>query len=138
MRRSTKVISTVTTFLIAILVGIGNVQAQETLAAVVDNSEDHTTFAELLETAELKSVLEQPGPYTVLAPTDEAFEELGDEQINTLKENPQQLQNVLIGHLFQGNVSASDVENARPVNITKGDIESSNGTVHVIDEVILE
>jgi uncharacterized surface protein with fasciclin (FAS1) repeats len=83
-------------------------------------------------------VLQQPGPYTVLAPTNEAFEELGEDKIKTLKENPQELQNVLVGHLFQGNVSSSDVEEAREVNVTKGDIEASNGVVHVIDEVMIE
>jgi len=138
MKHSTKMISTFTTFLMALIIGLSSAHAQNTVADVVSNSEEHTTFAKLLETAELKGTLQQPGPYTVLAPTNEAFKELGEEKINTLKENPQKLQNILVGHLFQGNVSASDVEETQQVNITNGDIEASNGTVHVIDEVMVE
>jgi uncharacterized surface protein with fasciclin (FAS1) repeats len=140
MKRPIKFFSTLTTFLIALAIGLSSAQAQEndTVADIVTSSEKHSTFVTLLEKAELKGVLEQPGPYTVLAPTNEAFEELGEEKIKTLKENPQELQNVLVGHLFQGNVSSSDVEEAREVNVTKGDIEASNGVVHVIDEVMIE
>lgn len=123
--------------LIALFVGLGAVQAQDDVVEVVQNSEDHTIFAELLEETEMVELLKEEGPYTVLAPTDEAFESLGDE-LETLKENPQELQNVVIGHLFNGQIGAADVEEARSVNVTQGDIEASNGTVHVIDEVMVE
>lgn len=128
-------ISTITAFTIAIFLGIGAVQAQD-VVEVVNESEDHTVFAELLEEAELKDLLKQEGPYTVLAPTNDAFEQVED--LETLKEDKEQLQTVIVGHLFQGQIASADVEQARDINITDGDIEASNGTVHVVDEVLLE
>ena len=129
------ILSTITAFAIAIFFGLGAVQAQD-VVEVVNESEDHAIFAELLEEAELKDLLKQEGPYTVLAPTDEAFEHVED--LETLKEDKEQLQTVLVEHLFQGEVAAADVEHARDVNITNGNLEASNGTVHVVDEVLLE
>lgn len=125
------------TILIAMLVGIGAVQAQENVLEVVKNSDNHTVFAELLEETELDELLKEEGPYTVLAPTDEAFEEM-DTDLETLKENPQELKNVVIGHLFNGEVAAADVEQSKSVNVTEGDIEAGNGTVHIIDEVLMD
>lgn len=137
MKFSKKIISGFTAMLIAMFVGLGAVHAQGDVVEVVENSDDHTIFADLLVEAEMVDLLKEEGPYTVLAPTDEAFENLGDD-FEALKENPQELQNVVISHLFNGQIGAADVEEARPVNVTEGDIEASNGTVHVIDEVMLE
>lgn len=136
MKFSKTVISGLATILIAFFIGMGAVQAQNNVVEVVENSEDHTIFADLLVETEMVDLLKQEGPYTVLAPTDEAFEKISSD-LETLKENPQELQNVIISHLFNGEVTAAEVEEARPVEITKGDIEASNGTVHVIEEVML-
>ncbi len=135
MKFSRKVFSVFTTILIAMLVGISSVSAQDDVVEVIKNSDDHTVFAELLAETELEDVLKQEGPYTVMAPNDDAF---GEIDLETLKEDEQQLQNVVIGHLFQGEISAADAEKARPVNVVKGDLEASNGVVHVIDEVMME
>jgi uncharacterized surface protein with fasciclin (FAS1) repeats len=125
------------TILIAMFVGIGAVQAQENVLEVVKDSDNHTVFAELLEETELDKLLQEEGPYTVLAPTDKAFEKM-DKDLETLKENPQELKNVVIGHLFNGEVAAADVEQRKSVNVTEGDIETGNGTVHIIDEVLMD
>lgn len=127
----------VVTILIALFVGIGAVQAQETVVDVINESEDHTVFAELLEETELEGLLEQEGPYTVLAPTDDAFEAMGDD-LEELKGNTEELQNVVIGHLYNGQVTAADMEQAKSIEIENGDIEAGNGTVHVIEEVLVE
>jgi uncharacterized surface protein with fasciclin (FAS1) repeats len=47
------------------------------------------------------------------------------------------MQNVVIGHLFQGEVSAEEAEPALEVSILEGDIPASNGLVHVVDEVMM-
>lgn len=130
-------ISGLTAILVVFLVGIGSVQAQDDVVDVVKNSEDHTVFADLIEETELDVLLKQEGPYTVLAPTDEAFEKL-DQDVETLKENKEELQNIVVGHLYNNKIQSSEVEEAMDVSITKGDIEASNGTVHVIDEVLTE
>ncbi|MEX2604266.1 MAG: fasciclin domain-containing protein, partial [Gracilimonas sp.] len=87
--------------------------------------------------SKMEALLKEEGPYTVLAPTDEAFEKMGSD-FEALKKDPQQLQNVVIGHLFNGKIVAADVEQAKQINITEGDIEAGNGTVHIIDEVLME
>lgn len=107
-----------------------------TVVDVVASSEDHTILAEMLEETELTNVISQPGPYTVIAPTDEAFEELGSE-LDEIRSNPERMQNVVIGHLYQGEVSAEEAEPALEVSIEEGDISATNGLVHVVDEVMM-
>jgi len=102
---------------------------------VINSSENHTIFSELLAETNLDETISADGPFTVVAPTDEAFEALGDE-LNTIRENPDELQNIVIAHLFQGEVTASDAEPALGVTITEGDIPASNGLVHISSEVI--
>lgn len=124
-------------FSLIFVAGINFAQAQEsTVLDVISESNDHTILAELLEETELTNVISQPGSFTIIAPTDAAFEELGSE-LDELRENPQQLQNVVIGHLFQGEVPASDVEPNLGVQVVEGDIPASNGLVHITDEVVM-
>lgn len=102
---------------------------------VINESDDHTIFSELLAETNLDDAISDQGPFTVIAPNDEAFEALGDE-LEQIKADPDMLQNLLIGHLFQGENTAEDVEPALGVNIITGDIPASNGLVHVTDEVL--
>ncbi|MEX0720453.1 MAG: fasciclin domain-containing protein [Balneolaceae bacterium] len=111
-------------------------QGDGDVVEVVKESEDHTIFVSLLEETELDDLLKQNGPYTVLAPTDEAFEKL--EEFDQLKEDSERLQSVMIGHLYNGKIGSTDVQNAKSVEITEGDIEASNGVIHVVDEVLIE
>jgi len=106
-----------------------------TVVEVINSSEDHTIFAELLSETNLDEAISAEGPFTVVAPTDAAFEELGDE-FDAIKEEPDQLQNIVIGHLFQGEITSADAEPALGVTITEGDIPASNGLVHITDQVI--
>jgi uncharacterized surface protein with fasciclin (FAS1) repeats len=119
------------------------------------------TLAAALQAADLVSALQGPGPFTVFAPTDEAFSKLGTETINTLlkPENKAKLQAILKYHVVSGNVLAADVvklNNATTLNgqrvdikvnganvtvdgakVTATDVKASNGVIHVIDTVIL-
>lgn len=129
--------SVITSFLLSIflIAGVSSLQAQDNVVEVVNNSNDHTIFAELLTETGLEDVVSQEGPYTIVAPTDQAFEKM-DTDIEELKANPDRLQNVVISHLFQGEVPASDAQASLGVEITDGDISATNGLVHVTDEVI--
>lgn len=130
-------IFTVTFMALFLAVGVNFAQAQDaTVVDVINESDDHTILAELLVETELNNVISQPGSFTVIAPTNEAFEALGND-LDELRANPQQLQNVVIGHLYQGEVPAEDVEPNVGVEVVEGDIEASNGIVHVTNEVIL-
>lgn len=122
--------------LLAFAFSMNTAQAQDNnVVEVINNSEDHTVFASLLEDTNLGDAIADQGPYTIIAPTDEAFEKMGDE-LEQIKEDPDMLQNVVIGHLFQGEVTAEEAEPALGVSIVEGDIQASNGLVHISDEVI--
>lgn len=124
-------------FALVFVAGLSITMAQaDTVVDVINESEDHTIFAELLAETELDNVIAQPGPFTIVAPTDEAFSALGGE-LDQLRESPEQLQNIVIGHLFQGEVSADEVGQSLGVEIEEGDIPASNGLVHSSESVIM-
>lgn len=108
----------------------------DTVVDIINSSDDHTILAGILAETELDQTISQPGPFTVMAPTDEAFEALGD-QLTQLQQNPDQLQQVIIQHLFQGEVTAAEAAEALEVEVESGDIQASNGVVHSINEVLL-
>ena len=120
-----------------------------------------TTLAAALEAADLVSTLQSDGPFTVFAPTDEAFAALPAGTVDMLlkPENRQQLIDILTTHVVSGEVTASDVVNIDSAKTVSGaevaitvvdgnvkindatvvatDIAASNGVIHVIDSVIL-
>ncbi|TVR28717.1 MAG: fasciclin domain-containing protein [Balneolaceae bacterium] len=124
-------------FSLVLIAGINLSVAQSgSVVDVINDSEDHTIFAQMLADTELDNVVAQQGPFTIVAPTDEAFEALGDE-LEHIQADPERMQNVVIGHLFQGEVPATDVEPALEVEVAEGDIPATNGLVHIVDQVIM-
>ncbi len=119
------------------------------------------TLATALDAAGLVPTLEGPGPFTVFAPTDEAFAKLPAGTLqNLLKpENKAQLVAILTYHVVPGRLMASDVVKAHELKTVEGqplevktssgavmidnatvtatDIAASNGVIHVIDHVVL-
>lgn len=120
-----------------------------------------TTLATALKAAGLVDTLKGDGPFTVFAPTDEAFAKLPAGTVESLlaPENKDRLIAILTYHVVPGQVEASDVvalDEASTVNgnklditvadgtvmvdnatVTQTDIRASNGIIHVIDTVIL-
>jgi len=120
-----------------------------------------TTLAKALGAAGLVDTLKGKGPFTVFAPTDEAFAKLPEGTVETLlkPENKDKLTAILTYHVVPGEVKAADVvklQEAATVNgekvkvkadggsvmindakVTATDIAASNGVIHVIDKVIL-
>jgi uncharacterized surface protein with fasciclin (FAS1) repeats len=136
MKVLNRITSIITAFLfILISAGLTTVMAQDNVVDVINNSDDHTIFAELLAETQLNGVIAEQGPFTVVAPTDAAFEAMGDE-FEQMRANPEVMQNIVIGHLFQGEVSAEEAEPFLEIEIKEGDIPASNGIVHITDEVI--
>jgi uncharacterized surface protein with fasciclin (FAS1) repeats len=76
------------------------------------NSADHTTLVAAVKAAGLVDTLESPGPFTVFAPTNEAFAKLPAGTVDTLlkPENKDQLTKVLTYHVVAGRLSASDIK----------------------------
>jgi len=119
------------------------------------------TLAKALKAADLVDTLKGPGPFTVFAPTDQAFAKLppGTLEVLLKPENKEQLRSILTYHVVPGRVTAADVmkiTSAKTVNgqelrisvlrgvvgvndakVAKADIAASNGIIHVIDGVIL-
>jgi uncharacterized surface protein with fasciclin (FAS1) repeats len=119
------------------------------------------TLAKALTAADLVGTLKGPGPFTVFAPTDEAFAKLPAGTLDNLlkPENKAMLVRLLTYHVVPGRVMAADVAkitSAKAVSgdslhlkatggnvtvdearVTKTDIPASNGVIHVIDHVLL-
>jgi uncharacterized surface protein with fasciclin (FAS1) repeats len=117
------------------------------------------TLATLLKKAGLVSALQQPGPYTVFAPTDAAFKKVPKKTLNSLSRNKAKLKAVLLYHVVSGKVTAADVVklssattlNGKDVRIrvsgsnvfvnkakvTKPDVMASNGVIHVVNRVLI-
>ncbi|KPJ76600.1 MAG: hypothetical protein AMS19_13065 [Gemmatimonas sp. SG8_23] len=109
--------------------------------------------------ADLVAVLQGEGPYTVFAPTDEAFARIPEEDLQALLADKEALTQVLLYHVVPGKVAAADVVTLSSAETAAGqdvsievvdgsvkvddatvvatDIEASNGIIHVIDRVIL-
>jgi uncharacterized surface protein with fasciclin (FAS1) repeats len=119
------------------------------------------TLAKALAAADLVDTLKGPGPFTVFAPTDEAFAKLPAGTLETLlkPENKAKLQRILTYHVVAGKVMAADVVKLQSAKAVSGDtltiaagsggvtvdkarvvttdIAATNGVIHVIDRVIL-
>ncbi len=116
------------------------------------------TLVEAVKAAGLVDTLKGDGPFTVFAPTDDAFAKIPTEQLNALLADKEQLGKVLTYHVVPGKVMASDVVALTSATTVEGseisiaaadsvmvndakvvmtDIETSNGVIHVIDTVIL-
>jgi len=122
------------------------------------------TLAAALAAAGLVETLKGPGPFTVFAPTDEAFAKLPQGTVETLlkPENKAKLKAILLLHVVPGTVYAADVVKLKDAktagggtplistdggvkvgtasgtsNVVKTDIKATNGVIHVVDAVIL-
>ncbi|MDX1570556.1 MAG: fasciclin domain-containing protein, partial [Xanthomonadales bacterium] len=101
------------------------------------------TLATALEAAGLVETLKGEGPYTVFAPTDEAFAKLPEGTVESLlkPENKDQLIAVLTYHVVPGKVPASKVaglDNATTVQGSKVDIKTMGGKVYVDDATVVQ
>ena len=129
-----------------------------TLTAVLEADGRFSTLLAAVAAAGLTETLAEPGPFTVFAPTDEAFAALPEGTLEAL--TPEDLQGVLLGHVVLGAVSSEDAAAAgvaptawgddelaftaadgalmvEDATIVDADLEASNGMIHVIDSVLL-
>src|SRR4029078_1309010 len=147
--------------LVGMLTATSPVRAQHT-KDIVDTAVaagSFTTLAKALTAADLVATLKGPGPFTVFAPTDEAFAKLPAGTLDNLlkPENKAMLRRVLTYHVVPGKVMAADVAKVSSTKavsgdvltvkaggggvmvdkarVVKTDIAASNGVIHVIDHV---
>jgi len=136
-------------------------QSKKDIVDTAVTAGDFKTLAAALQAAGLVDTLKGPGPFTVFAPTDEAFAKLPAGTVEDLlrPENKQKLISILTYHVVAGKVMAKDVvklHEAKTVNgqdmkimvegskvmadnsnVVKTDIQCTNGVIHVIDTVLM-
>lgn len=123
------------------------------------NAGNFNTLAKALEAVELVEVLKSSGPYTVFAPTDDAFAKLPAGTLDSLLQNIPKLKKILMYHVTNGDVRSDDliqIDHAETLegsivavdsadgkvkvndaNVVKTDILTDNGVIHVIDTVLM-
>ena len=138
-----------------------NATAQETIVDVAVGNEDFSTLVTALKSAELVGALQGDGPFTVFAPTNDAFAKIDSKTLSSLLEvdNKKALANILTYHVISGKITASDVVDAlkkgngtvelKALNgqvltvignyseIVSTDVMGSNGVIHVINTVVM-
>lgn len=108
------------------------------------------TLVTAVQAAGLEATLRGDGPYTVFAPTDEAFAKLPKSTLEGLLADKDKLRKVLTYHVVSGKVMATDLIKSQSVQsvegsaipsntiiVSKADIIASNGVIHVVDEVLI-
>jgi uncharacterized surface protein with fasciclin (FAS1) repeats len=116
------------------------------------------TLVKAVQAAGLVDTLSKQGPFTVFAPTDDAFAKVPASTLNTLLAKPNDLKKVLLYHAISGKIMSTDLYEEKKVKtvqgsevkinavggvkvndakVVKANIECDNGVIHVIDKVIL-
>ncbi|WP_231887877.1 fasciclin domain-containing protein [Fictibacillus phosphorivorans] len=136
-----------------------NSGSKKDIVQTATDAGDFKVLVAALQKAGLVETLKGAGPYTVFAPTDQAFGKLLKDLNITAEEllNREDLKNILLYHVVPGKVLSSDLKNGMKVKTLAGkevtislnpvkinnatvvtpDIETSNGVIHVIDTVLL-
>jgi uncharacterized surface protein with fasciclin (FAS1) repeats len=158
-------LSAISLSLVFVFSVIFSIQAQaqptQNIVEIASGNSNTSTLVDAVQAAGLVDTLSGPGPFTVFAPTNAAFSELGDTlNVLLLPENQQLLADILTYHVVSGDVpssqavtldSATSVQGGTIELSTSGndlflngsaqvitaDVEASNGRIHIIDEVIL-
>lgn len=153
--------------IIALIIGLvsyahaGHHGAKMDIVDTAASAGSFETLVSAVKAAELVETLKSEGPFTVFAPSDEAFAKLPKGTVQDLlkPENKKKLQGILTYHVVAGKVMAADavsLDSAETVNgqmfkiskkngsvfvddakVVKTDIEATNGVIHVIDTVIM-
>jgi len=140
------------------LAGCATTPAPTTIADTAARTPQLSTFNQLIIDAGLADSLRAAGPYTVFAPSDEAFKALPEKTLAELKQNKEQLKAVVNYHVLPAKMLAADFSNtnAKTVQggnlalaragtfvtvedavVTQADVAATNGVVHVIDRVLV-
>jgi uncharacterized surface protein with fasciclin (FAS1) repeats len=136
-------------------------QKAGTIVDLMNESGNFKTLSALLKEADLLDTLKGSGPFTVFAPTDDAFEKIPKKTRENLKQpaSHDRLQRILKHHVAEGRKTGKDVGSASSIKmldgtevaieasgkkihvgeaaVTEADLEAGNGIVHVINKVLM-
>jgi uncharacterized surface protein with fasciclin (FAS1) repeats len=132
--------------------------ADRDIMATIRAAGTFETLAGALEASGLARMLKEPGPFTLLAPTDEAFDRLPPEKFAALLGYPAQLVALLSRHIFREKITSTDLAARKTIDplggdsvrisfgsygikldgaaVIRMDLAASNGVIHVIDTVL--
>ncbi len=137
------------------------IEGQPNIVELAQDTPQLSTLVDAVVAAELAETLSGEGPYTVFAPTNDAFSALPEGTLGDLLmlENQGQLQSVLTYHVVAGDVMSGDLSDGQTIETLQGqtltvsiheggvfindaqvitaDVDASNGVVHIIDSVLL-
>lgn len=140
------------------LAGCATTPAPTTIADTTAKTPQLSTLNKLIADAGLADTLRAEGPYTVFAPSDEAFKAVPAKTMEALSKDPALLKSVLSYHVLPGKLASADVKNGNvktvqgsnvalskagtfvtveDAMVTQGDVVATNGVVHVIDRVLM-
>lgn len=133
----------------------------ENLVETAMASDDLSTLVGLIKAADLVKTLEGKGPFTVFAPTNEAFSKMGKDKLADLKkpENREKLKKLILFHVVSGDISSAKLADMSRVKTEEGDslavtkrngkiyvgnaqvvgadMDASNGVIHLIDKALM-
>ena len=131
------------------------------MADIIDTAVNASSFKTLIaavKAAGLVDTLKGPGPFTVFAPTDDAFARLPEGTVEALLNDISQLTKILTYHVVSGKVMSADMVNLNSISSLEGsplsidassgvkvnnatvvtpDVEADNGVIHVIESVLI-
>lgn len=129
-----------------------------TIVDIAVQAGSFNTLVQAVQAAGLVETLSGQGPFTVFAPTDEAFAQIPQDTLQAVLANKEQLTAILTYHVAPGKLMAADVVRSNQLqtvqgqsitvstdggvkvddaNVVQTDIEADNGVIHVIDKVIM-
>lgn len=142
----------------ATLAGCASTPKPTDLASTINKKPELSTLNALVKQAGLTETLKGTGPLTVFAPSNEAFQAVPAKTMETLAQNPEQLKSVLNFHVVPGALTSAEVTNRKVKSaqgatleiskagdivtvenamVTHGDIQATNGVVHIVDTVLI-
>lgn len=144
-----------------VMVGGAMMVPSKNIVENASGSSEHTTLVAAVQAAGLVETLSGSGPFTVFAPTNMAFEEVGNDKVQDLlkPENKEKLTKILTYHVVPGAIKAADLADGQKLKTVQGkelkvqikdgkvtidgaevliaDVVSSNGVTHVINKVLM-
>jgi uncharacterized surface protein with fasciclin (FAS1) repeats len=143
---------------VALLAGCASSPSVGTLTDTAMRTPQLSTLSKLITEAGLTETLRTGGPYTVFAPSDQAFKEMPAKTLAELSTNKELLTSVLTYHVVAGRLTSTEVKNGQAKTVqganlalaraggfvtvedamvTLADVPASNGVVHIIDRVLV-
>jgi uncharacterized surface protein with fasciclin (FAS1) repeats len=142
----------------ALMTGCANAPAPVSITETIANTPALSTLSGLINSAGLAETLKTAGPFTVFAPSNDAFKAVPAKTLEDLGKNPEKLKEVLTYHVISGKSLAADVKNSKVKSVqgselelskagdfvtvenaavTKADVVATNGVIHIIDTVLI-